>query len=244
MERLIYTAVSGAELNNKALQVVANNLANVNTAGFRADLEQAQSMMVGGDGFRTRYQAQLTPAVTSLAQGPMMDTGRKLDVALSESGYLAVIDGNGNEAYTRAGNLQVDGDGFLRVNGLQVLGEGGGPIQLPQFGDIDISPDGTINLTPVGGGLIAQEAQIKLVSANNNLVKGRDGLLRDSNGQQLNRDEAVTLVSGKLEGSNVNAVEQMVKTMNISRQFEMNIKMMKVAEELASSGDRLIRGEA
>ncbi|MDF0535739.1 flagellar basal body rod protein FlgF [Shewanella sp. A32] len=243
MERLIYTAVSGAELNNKALQVVANNLANVNTAGFRADLEQAQSMMIRGDGFRTRYQAQLTPVVTSLAQGPMMETGRKLDVALSKSGYLAVLDANGNEAYTRAGNLQVDGDGVLRVNGLQVLGDGG-PIQLPQFGDIDISADGTINLTPVGGGLIAQEAQIKLVSANSNLVKGSDGLLRDNSGQPLNRDDAVTLVSGKLEGSNVNAVEQMVKTMNISRQFEMNVKMMKVAEQLASSGDRLIRGEA
>ncbi|KFZ38198.1 FlgFL [Shewanella mangrovi] len=243
MERLIYTAVSGAELNNKALQVVANNLANVNTNGFRADLEQAQSMMVAGDGFRTRYQAQLTPVATSLASGPMMETGRKLDVALSENGYLAVEDSNGQEAYTRAGNLMVDGQGRLTVNGLQVIGNQG-PIQLQQYGDIDISADGTINLTPVGGGLIAQDAQLKLVSANNNLVKGQDGLLRDINGQQLAADPTVSVATGKLEGSNVNAVAEMVKTMNISRQFEMNIKMMKMADELASSGDRLIRGQS
>ncbi|WP_417763216.1 flagellar basal body rod protein FlgF [Shewanella sp.] len=243
MERLIYTAVSGAELNNKALQVVANNLANVSTSGFRADLEQAQSMLVSGDGFRTRYQAQLMPVTTSLAAGPMMETGRKLDIAMSDNGYLAVEDANGEEAYTRAGNLMVDGQGRLTVNGMQVIGNEG-PIQLQQYGDIDISPDGTINLTPVGGGLIAQDAQLKLVSTDNNFVKGQDGLLRATDGQPLNADPAVKVTTGKLEGSNVNAVAEMVRTMNISRQFEMNIKMMKMADELAESGDRLVRGQS
>ncbi len=243
MERLIYTAVSGAELNNKALQVVANNLANVSTNGFRADLEQAQSMLVAGDGFRTRYQAQLMPVSTSLAPGPMMETGRKLDIAMSDNGYLAVEDANGEEAYTRAGNLMVDGQGRLTVNGLQVIGNEG-PIQLQQYGDIDISPDGTINLTPVGGGLIAQDAQLKLVSTDNNLVKGQDGLLRAADGELLDADPNISVAAGKLEGSNVNAVAEMVRTMNISRQFEMNIKMMKMANELAESGDRLVRGQS
>ncbi|MCH1929383.1 flagellar basal body rod protein FlgF [Shewanella sp. A25] len=243
MERLLYTAVSGAELNNKALQITANNLANVNTNGFRADMEQAQALMVTGDGFRTRYQAQLTPATTSLAAGPVMETGRKLDVALSDNGYLAVMDASGQEAYTRAGNLQVDAEGNLTVDGRTVIGDGGA-IQLPQFGDIDISADGTINITPVGGGLIAQDAQIKMVSADNNLVKGRDGLLRSADGTELDRDPAITLQTGRLEGSNVNAVEEMVNTMNISRKFEMNVKMMKAADELAESGNRLIRGQA
>ncbi len=243
MERVLYTAVSGAELNNKALAITANNLANVNTAGFRSDLEQAKAMMVTGDGFRTRYQAQLAPATTNLEAGPMMDTGRKLDVALNGDGYLAVMDANGKEAYTRAGNLQVDAEGNLLVEGRKVVGDGG-VIQLPQFGDIDISADGTINLTPVGGGLIAQDAQIKMVSPQENqLVKGRDGLLRTADGTELERDPAVTLSTGKLEGSNVNAVEEMVRTMNISRKFEMNVKMMKAADELAESGNRLIRGQ-
>ena len=137
MERLIYTAVSGAELNQTALRVSANNLANVNTPGFKADIEQAQAMMIAGDGFRTRYQAQLLPVFTDLANGPVQQTGRDLDIVLSDGGFLAIADANGNEAYTRAGNLQIDADGRLMLNGYAVQGEQG-DIVLPEFGDIDI----------------------------------------------------------------------------------------------------------
>lgn len=240
MERLIYTAVSGAELNQTALKVAANNLANINTPGFKADMEQAQSMMIAGNGFRTRYQAQLMPVTTSLNPGAIIETGRDLDVALSEGGFLAVTDGNGNEAYTRAGNMVVQADGTLTVNGYAVQGEGG-VLVLPEFGDIDISPDGTINLMPIGGGVIAQENRIKLVNTTDTImVKGLDGLFRPQGQDALPVDLAMTLRTGVLEGSNVNAVEQMVNTMNISRQFEMNIRMMKAADELSSSGNKLI----
>lgn len=244
MERLIYTAVSGAELNQTALRVSANNLANVNTPGFKADIEQAQAMMVAGDGFRSRYQAQLLPVFTSLSNGPVQQTGRDLDVVLSDGGFLAVTDADGNEAYTRAGNLQVEADGRLTLNGYTVQGEQG-DIVLPEFGAIDIGADGTINLLPVGGGVIEQEGRLKLVSAGDNtLVKGLDGLLRPQQQDELAADLAVTLRTGALEGSNVNAVEEMVSTMNISRQFEMNIRMMKTADELAVSGNKLISGNS
>lgn len=241
MEKLIYTAVSGAELNNTALRVAANNLANVSTVGFKADLEQAQSMMVQGEGFRTRYHAQLTPVTTDLSSGPIMDTGRNLDLALSNGGYLEVMDDNGEPAYTRAGNLVVDADGFVTVNGRRVQGDGG-DIQLPEFGDIEIGSNGMINLTPIGGGVIAEDAQIKLASTDANLIKGADGLLRADDLQPLEADETITVRTGALEGSNVNAVAEMIKTMNISRQFEMNVKMMKSADELATSGNKLISG--
>ncbi|MBB1385730.1 flagellar basal body rod protein FlgF [Pseudoalteromonas sp. SG45-5] len=239
MEKLIYTAVSGAELNNTALRVAANNLANVSTAGFKADIEQAQSMMVQGGGFRTRYLAQLTPVTTDLSAGPVMDTGRNLDIALSEGGYLEVMDDNGNPAYTRAGNLLVDADGFVTVNGRRLQGDGG-DVQLPEFGEIEIGSDGIINLTPIGGGVIAEDARIKLASTDGNLVKGPDGLLRSPDLQQLEADDTIKVRTGALEGSNVNAVAEMIKTMNISRQFEMNVKMMKSADELATSGNKLI----
>lgn len=242
MERLIYTAVSGAELAQTALRVTANNLANVNTAGFKADIEQAQSMMVAGNGFRTRYQAQLMPVATDLVAGAIMETGRDLDLVVSDGGFITVLDANGEEAYTRAGNLQVTADGQLQVNGYEVAGAQG-PLVLPEFGDIDISADGTINLLPVGGGVIAQEGQIKLVRAQGQpMLKGLDGLLRPQDGAVLAADASVSVRSGALEGSNVNAVEQMVATMNISRQFEMNIKMMKAADELAVTGNKLISG--
>lgn len=244
MERLIYTAVSGAELNQTALRVSANNLANVNTPGFKADIEQAQAMMIAGDGFRTRYQAQLLPVFTDLANGPVQQTGRDLDIVLSDGGFLAIADANGNEAYTRAGNLQIDADGRLMLNGYAVQGEQG-DIVLPEFGDIDISADGTINLLPVGGGLIAQEGRLKMVSAGDDtLVKGLDGLLRPQQQEQLPADLAITLRTGVLEGANVNAVEEMVNTMNISRQFEMNIRMMKTADELAVAGNKLVSGNS
>ncbi|PKM18283.1 MAG: flagellin biosynthesis protein FlgF [Gammaproteobacteria bacterium HGW-Gammaproteobacteria-15] len=244
MERLIYTAVSGAELNQTALRVSANNLANVNTPGFKADIEQAQAMMIAGDGFRTRYQAQLLPVFTNLANGPVQQTGRDLDIVLSDGGFLAIADANGNEAYTRAGNLQVDADGRLMLNGYAVQGEQG-DIVLPEFGDIDISSDGTINLLPVGGGVIAQEGRLKMVSVGNDtLVKGLDGLLRPQQQEQLPADLAITLRTGVLEGANVNAVEEMVNTMNISRQFEMNIRMMKTADELAVAGNKLVSGNS
>lgn len=240
MERLIHTAVSGAELAQTALRITANNLANINTVGFKADMEQARAMQITGEGFRTRFQAQLMPVATDLAAGAVMETGRDLDITVSDKGFIAVQDADGNEAYTRAGELQVASDGSLMVHGYRVQG-GGGAIVLPEFGDIDISADGTINLLPVGGGVIEQDERIKLVSSNNVvMIKGDDGLFRADDGNPLDADPAVTVRSGALEGSNVNAVEQMVNTMNISRQFELNIQMMKAADELAVSGNKLI----
>ena len=240
MERLIHTAVSGAELAQTALRITANNLANVNTVGFKADMEQARAMQITGEGFRTRFQAQMMPVSTDLTAGAVMETGRDLDLTVSDKGFIAVLDADGNEAYTRAGELQVGADGTLSVHGFQVQGGGGG-ILLPEFGDIDISADGTINLLPVGGGVIEQDERIKLVNSNNVvMVKGDDGLFRAEDGNPLDADPAVTVRSGTLEGSNVNAVEQMVNTMNVSRQFELNIQMMKTADELAASGNKLI----
>lgn len=240
MERLIHTAVSGADLSQAALRITANNLANLNTVGFKADMEQAKSMQITGEGFRTRFQAQLMPVSTDLTAGAVMETGRDLDLTVADKGFIAVLDADGNEAYTRAGELQVGADGTLSVHGFPVVGGGGG-IVLPEFGDIDISADGTINLLPVGGGVIEQDERIKLVTSNNVvMVKGDDGLFRAQDGNPLDADPTMTVRSGALEGSNVNAVEQMVNTMNVSRQFELNIQMMKTADELAASGNKLI----
>jgi flagellar basal-body rod protein FlgF len=242
MERLIHTAVSGAELAQTALRITANNLANVNTVGFKADMEQATALQITGEGYRTRFQAQLMPVATDLAAGAVMETGRDLDVAVSDKGFIAVQDANGEEAYTRSGELQVGANGELTVNGFAVLGAGAA-IVLPEFGDIDISADGTLNLLPVGGGVIEQQERIKLVDSDNVvMLKGADGLFRAADGDALEQAENITLRSGVLEGSNVNAVEEMVSTMNISRQFELNLKMMKTADELAVSGNKLISG--
>lgn len=240
MERLIHTAVSGAELSQTALRITANNLANINTTGFKADLEQAQALQITGDGFRTRFQAQMLPVATNLSAGAMMETGRDLDIAVNGNGFIAVQDANGREAYTRVGELQVDAGGALTVLGNPVLGAGA-PIVLPEFGDIDIGSDGTINLLPVGGGLVEQAERIKLVDASDvTMQKGADGLFRPLDEMELAQSDAISLRTGVLESSNVNAIEEMVNTMNVSRMFEMNLRMIKTADELAVSGNKLI----
>ncbi len=125
MERLIHTAVSGAELAQTALRITANNLANVNTVGFKADMEQARALQVTGEGFRTRFQAQLQPVATDLSAGAVMGNRRcDLDLAVSAEGLIAVADADGNEAYTRAGELQVGADGRLTVHGYAGTGAG------------------------------------------------------------------------------------------------------------------------
>ena len=244
MEKLIYTAASGAELNRTALHISANNLANIDTVGFKSDMEQATAMMIQGTGFRTRYQAQMNPVSTDLSAGPAQQTGRKLDVYVSEGGFIQVADERGAVAYTRAGSLNVASEGTLRSGKWAVQGAQGN-IQLPEFGDIDISHDGTVNLLPVGGGVIIQDERIQLVNAEGvRMEKGEDGLFRPQNGGELPDDGSISLKTGVLEGSNVNAIDEMVNTMLISRQFEMNVRMMRTADQLADAGNKLISGNS
>lgn len=242
MERYIYTAVSGAQHTLLAQQIRANNLANVNTTGFRADFERAGFYAVNGDGYRTRMLAEEQGAGTNFAAGALLETGRNLDVAIRGEGLLAVAGADGGEAYSRAGNLVVESDGRLTLNGRSVLGEGG-EIVLPEFRDLDIGRDGTITITPPGGGAQMEVGRIKLVKPDNgNLTKGVDGLIRLRNGGRAETDDSVVLASGHLEGSNVNAVEELISTMSLNRTFELQVRLMKAADDQAHSGARLISG--
>ncbi|MDB5999080.1 MAG: flgF, partial [Rhizobacter sp.] len=148
MDALIYTLMSGAERSMRAQQVHANNLANMDTPGFRADMDVAVSEKVGGPGYDSRYMARLqTNAITS-RDGAMRETGRDLDAAALNGGYFTVQLGNG-EAYTRAGNFSIDADGALTSNGRAVMGQGG-PIVLPPYQRVSIDKDGTISVQAPG----------------------------------------------------------------------------------------------
>ena len=149
MEKLIYTAMSGAQHTLMAQQIRANNLANVNTTGFRADFERVSAYALTGDGYQSRVMAREEMAGTNFKAGALMQTGRKLDVAIRGEGFLAVQTPDGKEAYTRAGNLEADADGLLTLNGRPVLGEGG-ELVLPAYRDISFGKDGTLSITPSG----------------------------------------------------------------------------------------------
>ncbi|AMQ41451.1 MULTISPECIES: lateral flagellar basal-body rod protein LfgF [Aeromonas] len=243
MEKLIYTAMSGAQHTLMAQQIRANNLANVNTAGFRADFERVSAYALTGDGYQSRVMAKEEMAGTNFKAGPLMQTGRKLDVAIRGEGFLAVQTEDGKEAYTRAGNLEADADGLLTLNGRPVLGEGG-ELVLPAYRDISFGKDGTLSITPPGGGARLDVGRLKLVNPEPaELVKGHDGLFRMRQGEDAEVSDQVVMASGFLEGANVNAVDELVSSMSLTRNFELQVKLMKAADDQARQGAKLISGQ-
>jgi flagellar basal-body rod protein FlgF len=241
MDRLGYTAMTAAGRTLNSLQVHANNLANVNTPGFREDLEIAKAVAVEGYGYDSRHMALLKNEGVSLAPGAVTTTGRQLDVAIQGQGLIAVETPNG-EAYTRHGSLQVDANMRLTINGRAVLGDGG-PLELPEYDSLHVGSDGTISITPRGDTQMTDIGRIKLVNEPaSNLVKDANGLLVTKNGEPTETDEEVKLLSGHLEMSNVSAIDQLVATMSLNRLFETQVKMMKAAEGLSEAGNRMMRG--
>lgn len=235
MDRMLYIATSGATQNLNAISVRANNLANTKTNGFKADLEQARAMQAFGEGLPTRVFSMTERPSQNFDGGALMTTGRDLDIAVEGNGWIAVQDKQGNEAYTRKGNLQISSTGILETSdGLMVMGDGG-PIQIPvPVEKVQIGRDGTITVRPQGAPPEALEdvERIKLVNPDGpDITKGSDGLFRRKDGQLEDAAAEVTLVKGALEASNVNAIEEMTSMISLQRQFEMQVKMMKTAEE-------------
>ncbi len=242
MDRLIYTAVSGANRSLTQQMIHANNLANANTEGFRADLERATSQAIEGAGYDSRHQVRSENGGINMAHGALQETGRELDIGIKGDGLIAVREGR-REQYTRNGHIDIDDDGNLSIMGKPLLGENG-PIQLPPFSQVAIGDDGTITIIPEDGNVAAAQDvdRIKLVDIPaNQLSKDNDGWLTATR-RAAPRSEEVELASEHLEASNVSAVNEMVQTISLSRQFEAQIKMMKAAESLAQAGNRLIRG--
>jgi flagellar basal-body rod protein FlgF len=240
MDALIYTALSGADRALRAQQVHANNLANMETAGFRANLELSSThSLLDGHGYDDRHMAQMQAESIATRSGAIKETGRDLDVAVEGRGYLAVQWQN-DEAYTRAGAIDIDANGALSVHGRALLGEGG-PIVLPPHTSAAIGADGTISILAPGATTMQTIDRLRLVSAEaGELTKNEAGLLVARNGNQLAADPAVTVRGRHLEGSNVSAVEEMVATMSLNRSFEIQMKLFKASDSMNEAGNRLL----
>lgn len=235
MDRMLYLAMSGAKQSMIAQGINTNNLANASTTGFKQDLEQFRSQPVFGPGQPSRVYAMTERPATDTLPGVITTTGHDLDIAVKGDGWIAVQAADGTEAYTRAGDLHVDVSGVL-VNGAghRIIGNAGGPIAVPPAEKIDIAADGTITIRPVGQApsVLAQIDRIKLVNPDQaELTKGEDGLMRLKSGIDAEADFRVQVVSGSLEGSNVNAVEAMVSMIELARGYDMQVKMMRSAKE-------------
>ena len=243
MDRMLYIAMSGAKQTMLAQSANSNNMANANTTGFRADLAAFRSMPVYGAGEPTRVYAMAERAGVDSSSGAIIPTGRELDVAIKDDGWIAVQTSDGSEAYTRAGNFKIDAGGVITTrNGLPILGNGG-PIALPPAEKVEIGTDGTISIRGIGqsASTLTVIDRIKLVKINgNDLIKGTDGLIRKIDGNVATVDASVNLIAGALESSNVSAVESMVSMITLARQYEAQIKMMKAAEDMDSASSELL----
>ncbi len=243
MDRLIYTAMTGAKHVFMQQAGTANNLANASTIGFKAQEHRFRAVPVLGEGMPTRAFVVDASVSDVMDQGPLMFTGRNLDVAVNGKGWLAVQLPDGSEAYTRAGSLDVDVTGLLQTKaGNPVVGDGG-PINIPPDNTIEIAPDGTVSVVPTFGTPNNANAigRLKLVNPPEaDMVRGADGLFRLRSGQPAPADQNLKVSSGTLEGSNVNVADAMVNLISLSRQFEMQIKMLQTADTNAQRADQLL----
>lgn len=247
MDRSLYIAMNGAKQTLLAQTANANNLANTQTTGFKSDFEQFRSMPAFGPGYPTRVYTMTERPGTDLSIGSLQTTGRDLDIAINGEGWFAVRAKDGTEAYTRAGDLRITPQGLLENGaGQQLLGEQGEPIAIPPAQKVEIGRDGTISIIPQGSNAttVAQLDRIKLVNpGNENLEKGQDGLmhLKQAGGAPPPPDANVKLVQGSLESSNVNAVSAMVEMIELARNFELQTKVMKNADDNAGMTAKLMQ---
>ena len=242
MDRLIYTAMTGAKHLLYRQDALAQNLANAHTTGYRADTVAFRSVPVQGQEAGTRAFVVESTTGADFRPGPMLATGRSLDVAVQGDGWLAVQALDGTEAYTRAGSLQIGADGALQLpNGLLVLGDGG-PINAPANAQLSVAADGTISATTPGAKAVTTVGRLKLVNPPAaQLTKGTDGLFRSFEGDAP-ADASVRIADGTLEGSNVNVVEALVGMIAVARQFELQMKLLANAEQNEQKAGSLLGG--
>lgn len=240
MDRLIYTAMTGAKHTLGQQAAVAHNLANANSTGFRAEMHKLRAVEVQTEAMRTRAFTVDASVANDYTPGAMQYTARNFDVAIDGKGWFAVQMPDGNEAYTRNGSFEVSPNGVLQTrDGKPVMGEAG-PIAIPPDNEIVIGRDGTISSVDAAGVLNVVD-RLKLVNPPEaNLERGADGLFRTNDGLPVPADEAVVVASGYLEGSNVNVVEQLVTMISLARQFEMQTRMLQNAEQNDRSASQVL----
>ena len=247
MDRSLYIAMNGAKQTLLAQTANANNLANTQTTGFKSDFEQFRAMPAFGPGYPSRVYSMAERPGSDLSSGGIQTTGRDMDVAINGDGWFAVRAKDGSEAYTRAGDLRITPQGLLENGaGQQLLGENGQPIAIPPAQKVEIGRDGTISMIPQGANatnLVLLE-RIKLVNpGNQNLEKRDDGLMRlkQPGAAPPPADANVNLIQGSLEGSNVNAMTAMVEMIELSRNFELQSKVMKTVDDNAGVSAKLMK---
>jgi flagellar basal-body rod protein FlgF len=245
MDRSLFIVMNGAKQTMLAQTANANNMANSQTTAFKSDFEQFRAMPAFGPGFPTRVYTMAERPGTDFSTGTIQTTGRDLDVAIDGKGWLAVKAADGSEAYTRAGDLKITPQGLLQNGaGLSVLGETGNPIVIPPMRKLEVGSDGTLSIIPQGANSAATVIvdRIKLVNPDaGSLEKRSDGLIHLKPGAVSVPDPNVKIVQGSLESSNVNIMSALVDMIELSKNFELQVKAMKSADDNAAATSKLMQ---
>lgn len=245
MDRLIYTALSGMNASMERQRVIASNMANAQTVGFRAELLDQRPVTIDGESLDVRAMQRAQVRGAMMEAGEMQRTGHELDLYINGDALMAVQAMDGSEAYTRRGDLSIAPTGLL-VNGegRPVLGDAG-PISVPPGAKAVISPDGVVSMTdpaappdqpPVEVG------RIKLAGWQGSPIsKGLDGLFRVEGGGVLPADAEATVITGALEQSNVKPTEVLVEMIEAQRLFDMRSKLIATARDCDQGSAQLMR---
>lgn len=244
MDRLVYTAYSGLRGRMAAQAAIANNMANASTVGFRSDSFNFEQLALKGTGFDSRALTSEEVVDADRKAGAVVNTGRDLDVAIDGDAWMAVQAGDGEEAYTRRGDLTIAPSGVLQTgDGFPVIGNSG-PITIPPAAKVTIGPDGSVLVVPPGGALDKPQAvdRLKLVDPKGfTTLKGMDNLLRVKDGGTLPANLDATVKAGSLEQSNVNVTETLIQMIENQRSYEIQAKMLNTAKDLDDGGASLMR---
>lgn len=245
MDKALFVGMGGQNNALRELEMLSNNLANVNTPGFRGDYEVVKQHHIKNEGMESRVYASVGESYTDFKQGPVLKTGRELDLAVSGHGMFAVQSKSGREGYTRAGNFEISGDGFLvNAQGNLVMGDSG-MIRIPPAEKVQIGEDGTVSVKPIGEQEMVTIGKIKLIMPDiKNIEKGDDGLFFAKNGATYPDDKNIKIQTGALEGSNVDPVETLIKLIDISRSYDIHSNFIKGLSEQATEANKLLDTKA
>lgn len=244
MDRLIYTSLTAMRGSMSRQTAIANNLANAQTPGFRADMANAQSLWLDGSGLDARAMASEEVLGADMRAGTVTQTGRDLDIAMQGDALLVVQAKDGEEAYTRRGDLQISPSGLLTTGDGNPVQGTQGPVTIPPADAINIDQEGRVWVVPQGGDPENPQEVDRLrlaTPAGSEIVKGLDGLFRVKGGGILPDDPEARLLTRSIEGSNVTATSALVEMIEASRSWDTQLKMIGDVRDMDSATANLMQ---
>lgn len=248
MDRIAQVSLNTMRQLNQSQRLIAANLANQNTVGFRRDIDfnVGSVYMQANNAVEDRVFSTTAKVGVDTLNGSLIPTERPLDVAISGEGYMVAVTPNGERTLTRRGDLTTDANGQLKNGDGNIIVGDTGPIKLPPYEKIELAKDGSVSYKPVGGegNLMVPAGRITLVNVpSDNITKGLDSYLRPADGVIPPADSKISLASGFIESSNVNSVESMVEMIQYQRSYELQVKMIGVAKEIDTETSKLMRSD-